>query len=142
MLLSLTSNPCERWAELGLGRAAVLHRRTQIVLSAARLLPAHRRFPHLSFLSGLWWKLLSIQPARILACLPFMQRFGKGNKGSSLYTPRSFMIEGFSAGSYAGAVIALAARQLFPTCRVTVRLGAIAMPRGVFAALLAIGGRS
>ena len=53
-----------------------------------------------------------------------------------LYAPRAFLIEGFSAG-YTGAVITLALRQLFPTCRVTATLGAIAMPRGVFAAFLA-----
>lgn len=107
--MSHVCNPCERWEELGLGLAVVLYRRTQIVLSAARLLPAHRRLPHASFLSGLWWKLLSIQPARIVACLPHLQRFSKAD----FYLPTSFVIEGFSAGSYTGAVIALALRQLF-----------------------------
>ena len=43
-LLSLTSQPCERWQELGLGRASLLYRRTQIMLEAARLLPAHRNY--------------------------------------------------------------------------------------------------
>ena len=43
MLMSLTSQPCERWQELGFGRATRLYRRTQITLEAARLPSAHRR---------------------------------------------------------------------------------------------------
>ena len=74
MIMSLTSDPCERWEELGFGRSAVLYRRAQVTLEAARLLPAHRRLPHVSFLGGLRWKLLSVQPARILVCLPYLQR--------------------------------------------------------------------
>ena len=35
--------------------------------AASLLLPAHRRLPHQAFLSGLWWKLLSLQPLR--SCL-------------------------------------------------------------------------
>ena len=50
--------------------------------------------------------------------------------------PREFHIEGFSAGSYTGAVIALARRALFPECRTSAKLGAIAMPKGILAALL------
>ena len=45
ILMSQIGNPCEQWEELGLRFAAVLHRRTQLVLSAARLVPAHRRRP-------------------------------------------------------------------------------------------------
>lgn len=48
-----------------------------------------------------------------------------------------FHVQAFSACSHTGAVVALALRQLFPTCRIKAKLGAIAMPRGVFAALLA-----
>ena len=48
-----------------------------------------------------------------------------------------FTVNGFSAGSYTGAVIALAIRCLWPTCQITARLGAIAMPKGVLAALIA-----
>ena len=66
-LFSHIQDPCKRWERLGFGKAAVLYRRTQIVLNAARLLPAHRRLPHKAFLSGLWWKLLSIQPMQLLA---------------------------------------------------------------------------
>ena len=43
-----------KWEQLGFGKAAVLYRRTQIVLKAARLLPPHTRLPHKAFLSGLW----------------------------------------------------------------------------------------
>ena len=45
--------------------------------------------------------------------------------------------QGFSAGSYTGAVIALALRCLWPVSQITARLGAIAMPKGVLAALIA-----
>ena len=51
--------------------------------------------------------------------------------------PVHFAVNGFSAGSYTGAVIALADRCLWPHCQVTARLGAIAMPKGVLAALVA-----
>ena len=128
MLMSLTSRPCERWQELGFGRSALLYRRTQVILEAARLLPAHRRLPRVSFLNGLWWKLLSVQPARIL--------IGNSTSAEGLYSPREFHVEGFSAGSYTGAVIVLALRALFPDCRTSAKLGAIAMPKGVVAALL------
>ena len=104
----------------------------QIVLKAARLLPAHRRLPHKAFLSGLWWKLLSIQPLQLLASLP-MRCF----RNVTQPAPVHFAINGFSAGSYTGAVIALAIRCLWPRCQVTARLGAIAMPKGVLAALVA-----
>ena len=138
MLMSLTSDPCERWEELGFGRSAVLYRRAQVTLEAARLLPAHRRLPHASFLSGLWRKLLSVQPARIPMCLPYLQRIGNRTSAEGLYAPRKFHIEGFSAGSYTGAVIVLAIRVLFPECRTSAKPGAIAMPKGVFAALLEV----
>ena len=74
MLMSLTIQPCARWQEIGFGRASLLYRRTQIMLEAARLSPAHRRLPHVTFLNGLWWKLLALQPERILACLPLLQK--------------------------------------------------------------------
>ena len=48
-----------------------------------------------------------------------------------------FTVNGFSAGSYTGAVIALALRCLWPTSQITARLGAIAMPKGVLSALVA-----
>ena len=54
-----------------------------------------------------------------------------------LHPLREFRIEGFSAGSYTGAVLFLALRTLFPDCRVQAKLGAVAMPKGVFAALMA-----
>ena len=52
-------------------------------------------------------------------------------------SPEHFVITGFSAGSYTGAVIALAIRCLWPQSQITARLGAIAMPKGVLAALVA-----
>ena len=52
-------------------------------------------------------------------------------------SPGHFIIERFSAGSYTGAVIALAIRCLWPQYQIIARLGAIAMPRGVLAALVA-----
>ena len=66
MLMSLTVQPCMRWQELGFGRASILYRRTQIMLEAARLLPAHRRLPHVTFLNGLWWKLLAQHSRSVL----------------------------------------------------------------------------
>ena len=51
--------------------------------------------------------------------------------------PIHFTVNGFSAGSYTGAVIALAIRCLWPASQTTARLGAIAMPKSVFAALVA-----
>ena len=45
-LFSHTQDPCHRWEDLGFGKAALLYQRTQQVLKAARLLPAHRRPPH------------------------------------------------------------------------------------------------
>ena len=56
-LFSHTQDPCQKWEALGLGKAVLLYQRTQQVLKAARLLPAHRRLPHKAFLSGLWWKI-------------------------------------------------------------------------------------
>ena len=46
-----------------------------------------------------------------------------------------FYIEGYSAGSYTGAVLFLALRRLFPACRLAAKLGAVAMPKGVFSLL-------
>ena len=109
-----------------------------MILGASRQLPAHRRVPHDVFLSGLWWKLLSVQPARILMCLPYLSRIGNGASAKGLYTPTEFHVEGFSAGSYTGAVLVLALRVLFPECHVSATLGAIAMPKGVFGALLEV----
>ena len=111
---------------LGFGKSAVSYRRTQIVLKAARLLPAHRRLPHKAFLSGLWWKLLSIQPLQLLAALPMLGFLRQATQPA----PVHFAVNGFSAGSYTGAVIALAIRCLWPHCQITARLGAIAMPKG------------
>ena len=132
-LFSHIQDPCRKWEELGLGKAAVLYRRTQRVLKAARLLPAHRRLPHKAFLSGLWWKLLSLQPLQLLACLPMLGCLREVTQP----VPVHFAVNGFSAGSYTGAVIALAVRCLWPQCQVTARLGTIAMPKGVLAALIA-----
>ena len=89
--------------------------------------------PHKAFLSGLWWKLLSIQPMQLLAALPMLGYLRQAAQPS----PGHFVINGFSAGSYTGAVIALAIRCLWPHCQITARLGAIAMPKGVLAALVA-----
>ena len=138
MLMSHTTDPCECWEELGYGRTATLYRRTQIVLEASRQLPAHRRVPHAAFLSGLWWKLLSFQPARILMRLPFLSRIGNGTNAAGLYAPSMFHVEGFSAGSYTGATIVLSLCVLFPECPVSATLGAIAMPKGVLGALMEI----
>ena len=135
MLISLTVQPCRRWQELGFGRASVLYRRTQIMLEAARLVPAHRRLPHVTFLNGLWWKLLALQPERIIACLPNLQPSSRSISADELYCPAEFCIEGYSAGSYTGAVLFLVLRRLFPTCRLSAKLGAVAMPKGVFAML-------
>ena len=38
-LFALTQNPCQKWEDLGYGKAALLYQRTQHVLKAARLLP-------------------------------------------------------------------------------------------------------
>ena len=89
MLMSLTVQPCMRWQELGFGRASLLYRRTQIMLEAARLLPAHRRLPHATFLNGLWWKLLALQPERIVACLPNLQPRSRSFSATELYCPGS-----------------------------------------------------
>ena len=51
--------------------------------------------------------------------------------------PIHFTVNGFSAGSYTGAVIALAIRCLWPASQTTARLGAIAMPKSIFAVLVA-----
>ena len=40
-----------------------------------------------------------------------------------------FAVEGLSAGSYTGAVVALAIHYSWPDSEITARLGAIAMPR-------------
>ena len=69
------------------------------MLEAARLLPAHRRLPHATFLNGLWWKLLALQPERILACLPLLQQSSRSTSAAELYCPAEFRLEGFSAGS-------------------------------------------
>ena len=109
-----------------------------ITLEASRQLPARRRVPHAAFLSGLWWKLLSFQPARILMCLPYLSRIGNSANAAGLYAPTSFHVEGFSAGSYTGATIVIALCCLFPECPVSATLGAIAMPKGVMGALMEI----
>ena len=110
-----------------------MYQRTQQALKAARLLPAHRRLPHKAFLSGLWWKLLSLQPLRLIACLPMLSCLRPRGQADAIH----FTVNGFSARSYTGAVIALALRCLWPTSQITARLGAIAMPKGVLAALVA-----
>ena len=51
--------------------------------------------------------------------------------------PTHFTVNGFSAGSHTGAVIASAIRCLWPASQITARLGAIAMPKSVLAALVA-----
>ena len=51
-LFALTHNPCQKWEDLGYGKAALLYQRTQRVLKAARLLPAHRRLPHQSLVEA------------------------------------------------------------------------------------------
>ena len=132
-LFALTQSPCQKWEALGYGKATLLYQRTQHVLQAARLLPAHRRLPHPAFLSGLWWKLLSLQPLRLLAYLPGLGCLRPTEEAE----PPHFTVNGFSAGSYTGAVIALAIRCLWPGSQITARLGAIAMPKSVLAALVA-----
>ena len=122
-----------KWEALGYGKAALLYQRTQHALQAARLLPAHRRLPHQAFLSGLWWKLHSLQPLRLLAYLPVLGCLRPAEQAD----PPHFTVNGFSAGSYTGAVIALAIRCLWPASQITARLGAIAMPKSVLAALVA-----
>ena len=86
-----------------------------------------------SFLSGLWWKLLSLQPLRLIAYLPVLGCLRPAKQED----PTHFTVNGFSAGSYTGAVIALAIRCLWPASQITARLGAIAMPKSVLAALVA-----
>ena len=132
-LFSLTQDPCQKWEALGLGKAALLYQRAQQVLKAARLLPAHRRLPHKAFLSGLWWKLLSLQPLQLVAYLPVLGCL----RPTVQAHPTHFTVNGFSAGSYTGAVIALAIRCLWPVSQITARLGAIAMPKSVLTALIA-----
>ena len=132
-LFSLMQNPCQKWEDLGYGKAALLYQRTQHALKAARLLPAHRRLPHQAFLSGLWWKLLSLEPLRLIAYLPVLGCLRPAEQDD----PTHFTVNGFSAGSYTGAVIALAIRCLWPASQITARLGAIAMPKSVLAALVA-----
>ena len=48
-----------------------------------------------------------------------------------------FTVNGFSAGSCTGAVIASAIRCLWPASQITARFSAIAMPKSVLAALIA-----
>ena len=132
-LFSLTQNPCQKWEDLGHGKAALLYQRTQRVLQAARLLPAHRRLPHQAFLSGLWWKLLSLQPLRLVAHLPVLGCLQPAEQED----PTHFTVNGFGAGSCTGAVIALAIRCLWPASQIRARPGAIAMPKSVLAALVA-----
>ena len=59
------------------------------MLEAARLLPAHRRLPHATFLNGLWWKLLAIQPERILGRLPHLQQSSSTTSADGLFLPQS-----------------------------------------------------
>ena len=132
-LFAYTQDPCQKWEDLGLGKASWLYQRSQQVFKSARLLPAHRRLPHKAFLSGLWWKLHSLQPVRLVAYMPMLSCLQQVVSAA----PVHFMINGFSAGSYTGAVIALAIRCIWPTCQITARLGAIAMPKGVLTALIA-----
>ena len=112
------------------------YRRTQIVF---RSLPAGACPSSSSpccVLSGLWRKLLSFQPERILKCLPNLMCIGNSMKTARLYAPTQFHVEGFSAGSYTGATIVIALCKLFPECPVSATLGAIAMPKGIMGALI------
>ena len=70
---------------------------------------------------------------RLVACMPMLSCLQQVVSAA----PVHFTINGFSAGSYTGAVIALAIRCIWPTCQITARLGAIAMPKGVLTALIA-----
>ena len=91
-LFSHTQDPCQKWEALGLGKAALLYQRTQQVLKAARLLPAHRRLPRKAFLSGLWWKLHSLQPLQLVACLPMLSCLRQVAQAA----PVHFTVNGFS----------------------------------------------
>ena len=64
------------------------------------------------------------------------KRIGNCTSAEGLYAPSEFHVEGFSAGSHTGAVLVLALRVLFPECHVSATLGAVAMPKGVFGALM------
>ena len=99
-LFSLTQDPCQKWESLGLGKATLMYQRTQQVLN--------RRLPRKAFLSGLWWKLLSLQPLQLVAYLPMLSCL----RSTAQADPTHFTVNGFSAGSYTGAVIALAIRCL------------------------------
>ena len=79
----------------------------------------------------LQWNVL--QPLRLLAYLPVLGCLRPAEQED----PTHFTVNGFSAGSYTGAVIALAIRCLWPASQITARLGAIAMPKSVLAALVA-----
>ena len=112
-LLLLMEDPCEKWESVGLVRATQMYQRTQQVLKAPRLLPAHRRLPYKAFLSGLWWKLLSLQPMRLIASLPMLSCLCPREQADAIH----FTVNGFSAGSYTGAVIVLALRCLCQPAR-------------------------
>ena len=98
------------------------------MLEAARLLPAHRRLPHVTFLNGLWWKLLALQPERIIACLPNLQPSSRSISADELYCPAEFCIEGYSAGGYTGAVLFLVLRRLFPRLDISAFATVCALP--------------
>ena len=96
------------------------------MLEAARLLPAHRRLPHVTFLN-----LLALQPERVVACL------------SNLH-PRSRSISATVLQNFASKALARAATQelsyswpfagSFPHAD-SLPSGAVAIPKGVFAML-------
>ena len=69
-------------------RSCTDERRLSLLPRASCLLIAG--FP-MSFLSGLWWKLLSVQPARILTRLLFLERIGNRANTAGLYFPANFM---------------------------------------------------
>ena len=79
-------------------------------LEAARLLPAHRRLPHVTFLNGLWWKLLAQHSRSVLL---------RASRICSYVAVASarlscIVLQNFASKALALAAILLALRRLFP----------------------------
>ena len=131
-LFALAQNPCQKWdSGVWQGSPSVPTNTACVTSGQAAPCSSTAAAPGLS-----QWPLVeaSLAPATATSCLlPVLGCLRPTEQAD----PTHFTANGFSAGSYTGAVIALAIRCLWPASQITARLGAIAMPKSVLAALVA-----
>ena len=127
MLMLRTQKFAAKWAIVtGIPAVLILHRNI-LVLRAAKIIPAHRKLPQPEYMAGIYWQMVTLAPDGVLSDL-----IGTKRPADTEYS-RTVIVQGFSAGSYTGALIATVANRL--KLRADVAIGAIAMPPSLMFAL-------